>query len=187
MSKKYNAFIIEDSPIDLYFEDIDRYDLINPDTKVLYKCKYSLNKVSMSRDLDYAMNNLPDGYTFMFLINEEATLSTRLKVPYTKEKVVFEEYEDVPKDEIDDAIFEMEYVAKRLIRDNEFDMRMELLMLHTHDLDYGKNHVAKYHVLTNSTRQVIDKYSKSRYFKLTISMNVNAKKLFDTIYSSTSE
>ena len=181
MSKKYEAFLIEDAPIKYYFSKIDYFDLIKPSEKTLYKCRYSTSKISMSRDLTMAKQCVPDGYKLILLVNENAKVSKKMSIDVMYEHMEIDDVIDIPKEDIDEAVFEMEYITKRLIRDNEYDMRIELMKSHEHDDKYGLNHVSKYHILTNKTRNTIERYKDTAYFKKLIKINANAARLMDDI------
>ena len=187
MSRKYKAFLVEDSPMDCCFANIDCFDLINPETKTLYKCKYSSSKISMSRDFEFARKLVPDGYSFILLVNNGAQMSKNMRLTVVHEDVEFEDYEEVPKKEIDDAVFEIEYIAQRLISDDELEMRVEQFKAHefepTDEDKLGQNHIAEFHILTNKTRDIIDIYADTKYFKVAVSTSPNAKKLYDLMYS----
>lgn len=181
MSKKYEAFLVEDVPMKYYFSRIGFFELIKPSEKIVYKCRYSSSKVSMSRDLTMAQQCVPDGYRLILLVNDNATVSKNMKIEVVHEHIDIDENIDIPKEDIDEAIFEMEYITKRLIRDNEYDMRIELMKSHEHDDKYGLNHISKYHILTNKTRNTIEKYKDTAYFKKLIKINANADRLMNDI------
>ena len=114
-------------------------------------------------------------------------MSKNIRLTVVHEDVEFEDYEEVPKKEIDDAVFEIEYIAQRLISDDELEMRVEQFKAHefeqTDEDKLGQNHIAEFHILTNKTRDIIDIYADTKYFKVAVSTSPNAKKLYDLMYS----
>ena len=181
MSKKYNAFLVLDIPLKYYFEDIDRYELCDPVNKILYKCKYSPTKISMGKDLRYASEFLPEDYKLVLIVNDGAEIAKTVDIEYVKEPFDEPAVEEVDKDAIDDAIEEIDFIARRLIKSGEFDMRVEACRTHEHDDILGDNHVSQYHMLSNKTRRIIQQYSESNYFMSKISSLHDAQRLLAAI------
>lgn len=182
ISKKYHAFIPLDLPIQYYFEDAEFYDLVDPINKIVFKCRYSKSKVNMSKDFRWAEENIPPDYTLKIIVNDTAEVAKTVTVDVSSETFVEPVAEDVPHEQINAAIEEAETISKRLIEDNEFDMRVELCNNSEHDMEYGLNHISQHHILTNRSRQVVDQYLHSNYFQYVLDHHPNAKRLIEAIY-----
>ena len=182
MSQKYQAFLPSDLPMKFSFEDADRYDLVDPYNHIVFKCKYSKTKVYMGKEFRWCEENVPEDYTLRLIINEGAEVAKTVTLEYVLEPLVEIESEEIPREDIDTAIAEMETITRQLIKDNEFDMRIQLCKDNEHDMLYGKNHISQFHVLTNRTRERLDENRLSRYFEHALHLHPLAKKLYDALY-----